>query len=149
VALDAKWTAGVPNRWPAVGDFLRERTGHDFPVLSRMTHRRAIRALATMLRDNLDATTSVIGVPRKLGAGIAFARAIGDEAVEAQLRRLGSAEADARVEALARAIAPSPAVVDEAVLERCRTLPPPAIVEVVTFVSLMQLLHRVETYYTA
>jgi hypothetical protein len=149
VALDAKWTAGVPNRWPAVGDFLRERTGHAFPVLSRMTHRRAIRALATMLRDNLDATTSVIGVPRKLTAGIVFAGAIGDGTVEAQLRRLGAAEADARVEALARAIAPSPAVVDDAVLESCRSLPPAAIVEVVTFVSLMQLLHRVETYYAA
>jgi hypothetical protein len=149
VALDVKWTAGVPNRWPDVGDFLRERTGHDFPVLSRMTHRRAIRALATMLRDNLDATTSVIGVPRKLSAGIVFARAIGDETVETQLRRLGPAEADTRVEALARAIAPSPAVVDDTVLESCRNLPPPAIVEVVSFVSLMQLLHRVETYYAA
>jgi alkylhydroperoxidase family enzyme len=149
VALDVKWTAGVPNRWPAVGDFLRERTGHDFPVLSRMTHRRAIRGLATMLRDNLDATTSVVGVPRKLAAGIVFARAIGDETVEAQLRRLGAAEADGRVEVLARAIAPSPAVVDDAVLERCRSLPPPAIVEIVAFISLVQLWHRVETYYAA
>jgi hypothetical protein len=149
VSLDRKWTAGVPDRWPAVGDFLRERTGHDFPVLSRLTHGRAIRALATMLRDNLDATTSVIGVPRKLTAGFVFARAIGDETLETQLRRLGAGERDPRVEMLARAIAPSPAVVDDGVVESCRSLPPAAIVEVVTFVSVMQLLHRVETFYAA
>jgi hypothetical protein len=149
LALDRRWTAGVPDRWPRVGDFLRERTGHDFPVLSRLTHRRAIRALATMLRDNLDAKTSVVGVARKLEAGNVYARAVGNGALEAQLRKLGTAERDARVEALARAIAPSPAIVDQGVVDVCRDLPPAAIVEIVTFVSVVQLWHRVETFYVA
>jgi alkylhydroperoxidase family enzyme len=149
LSLDSKWTAGVPARWPRVGNFLRERTGHDFPVLARLTHGRAIRALATMLRDNLDSKTSVIGVARKLDAGAIYARAVGNGAVEAQLRKLGAAERDARVEALAHAIAPSPAVVDEGVVNVCRDLPPAAIVEVVTFVSVVQLWHRVETFYAA
>ena len=86
VALDKKWTAGVPDRWPAVGDYLRQRTGHDFPILSRLTHRRAVRALATMLRDNLEGSASVIGVPRKLAAGVLFAKAVGNPGLEAQLR---------------------------------------------------------------
>jgi len=33
VVLDKKWTAGVPDRWPDVGTYLRAHTGHDFPVL--------------------------------------------------------------------------------------------------------------------
>lgn len=147
LSLDRKWTAGVPDRWPAMGDFLRERTGHDFPVLSRLTHRRAARALATMLRDNLDPKTSVIGVPRKIAAGAIFARTVADESLELQIGKLGAPERDARVEALARAIAPSPAAVDTGVVEICRDLPPAAIVEVVAFVSVMQLWHRVETFY--
>jgi hypothetical protein len=50
---------------------------------------------------------------------------------------------------LARAIAPSPAAVDGDVVASCRDLSPAAIVEVVTFVALLQLLHRLETYYAA
>ena len=44
LSLDRKWTAGVPKSWPGVGAYLREHTGHDFPVLSRLTQARAIRA---------------------------------------------------------------------------------------------------------
>jgi hypothetical protein len=149
LSLDKKWTAGVPDRWPDVGDYLRERTGHDFPVLARLTRKRGVRALATMLRDNLDASTSVIGVPRKLAAGVVFAQTVGDSSLAAQLLQVGSIEPDPRVEALARAIAPSPAEVDDAVVERCRELAPAAIVEIVTFVSVMQCVHRLEAFYSA
>ena len=147
IALDKKWTRGVPDRWPQVGEYLGRRTGHDFPVLSRLTKRRAIRALATMLRDNLDAGESVIGVPAKIAAGLEFARVTEDAVLEAQLRKLGPSQGDARVEALARAIAPSPARMSSEVVEQCSGMSPAAVVEVVTFVSLMQLLHRVEGYY--
>jgi hypothetical protein len=101
-----------------------------------------------MLRDNLDAKTSAIGVAHKLHAGAVYARAVGNEGLEAQLRKLGAPERDARVDVLARAIAPSPAAVDEGVLDACRDLPPAALVEVVTFVSVVQLWHRVETFYS-
>jgi alkylhydroperoxidase family enzyme len=149
IALDKKWTAGVPDRWPAVGEYLRAQTGHDFPVLSKLTHRRPIRALATMLRDNLDPKTSTIGVARKLAAGVVFARAVGNAALGRELEALGAPEQDARVEALARAISPSPALVDDAVLAQCRDLGAAAIVEVVTFVSVLQLVHRVESFHAA
>src|SRR5688500_9452284 len=52
--LAARWQRGVPRAWPAAGAFLRERTGHDFPVLSQLQHGRATRAIASALRDNLD-----------------------------------------------------------------------------------------------
>ena len=149
LALDTQWTKGVPSRWPAAGAFLRERTGHDFPILSHLRHARAIRALTTMLRDNLDPKESAVGVPRKIAAGIVFAKTVGNAALEEELGKLGPVEEDASVEALARAVSPSPAEVDDAVIERCRALPPAAIVEVVTFISVMQLVHRLETFYAA
>jgi hypothetical protein len=34
-------------------------------------------------------------------------------------------------------------------VDACRDLPPAAIVEIVTFVSVVQLWHRVETFYAA
>jgi hypothetical protein len=145
VALDKKWTAGVPDRWPAVGGWLRERTGHDFPVLSRLTRRRAIRALATMLRDNLDPAASSVGIPAKLAAGLVYAEAVGDERLAAELRQLGGDVA--RAHPLARAIAPSPAEVDEATLAACGDLSPAAIVELVTFVAVMQLVHRLMAFF--
>jgi hypothetical protein len=100
-----------------------------------------------MLRDNLDPQTTKIGIARKLHAGAVFARAVGDESLEAQLGKLGAAERDPRVETLARAIAPSPAAVDQDVVAACRDLPPAAIVEIAAFVSVVQMWHRVETYY--
>jgi hypothetical protein len=39
--------------------------------------------------------------------------------------------------------------VDEGVVSACRALAPAAIVEVVTFIALLQLLHRLESYYAA
>jgi hypothetical protein len=102
-----------------------------------------------MLRDNLDATTSVTGVPRKLSAGLVFAQAVKNPRLESELRGLGPVESDPRVEALARAIAPSPALVDDTVVEAARSLAPAEIVELVTFVSVMQLVHRIDSFYAA
>jgi hypothetical protein len=118
-------------------------------VLGRFTHRRAVRGLAAMLRDNLDAKTSVVGLGRKLHAGAVAAKRMGDEGVAAQIAKLGAPEHDARIDALAHAIAPSPARVDVDVVEACRDLAPAAIVETVAFVSVVQLWHRVEAYFGA
>ncbi len=144
--LDKRWTAGVPDRWPAVGEFLRQQTGHSFPVLSRLRHRRAIRAIATMIKDNLG--ESVIGRDDKLSAGLIYAHTIDDPSLAEELCALGARELpDSPTQVLARAISPSPAVVDESVLESSRTIPPAGIVELVTFVSVLQMLHRLSTFY--
>src|SRR6185295_13686606 len=115
IKLDKRWTAGVPDRWPAAGEFLRQRTGHSFPVLSRLRHRRAIRAIATMIRDNLG--ESVIGRDDKLAAGLIYARTVGNPSLAEEMRALGARELpDSPTQILARAISPSPAAVDQSVL---------------------------------
>lgn len=148
VGLDRLWTKGVPDRWPDVGVFLRELTGHDFPVLGRLRHRTPIRAIATMIRENFG--QSLVGRAEKLAAGLVYADAAQNPSLARQLRAAGAAGiADSPVQVLARALAPSPTAVDESVIAACRGLVPAAIVEVVSFVALMQLLHRLESYYEA
>ena len=146
IKLDRGWTRGVPDRWPAVGEFLRQRTGHSFPVLSHLRHRRAIRAIATMIKENLG--KSVIGLDDKLAAGLIYADTIGNPSLAQELRTLGARERpDAPTQALARAISSSPAAVDQDVLQSSRAIPPAGIVELVTFVSVLQMLHRLSCFY--
>jgi alkylhydroperoxidase family enzyme len=145
--LDKMWTEGVPDRWPAVGEFLRQKTGHTFPVLSRLRNRRAIRAIATMIKENF--SESVIGRDNKLAAGMIYARAVGNSSLAEDLRALGARELpDSPVQILARAISPSPAEVDQSVLESSRAISPAGIVELVTFISLLQMLHRLSSFYS-
>lgn len=172
--LDKRWQDEVPNAWPAVGDFLRERTGHDFPVLSRLLHARAIQSVASMLRENLDPTTTVIGLEVKVLAGLIFSEVVADAALAADVRGLAQnngvtetqmAEAlqfatnheatspsDPKVRAaliLARAASPSPAQIDADIVAACREgqLTAPAIVELVSWISVLQMLHRLSSYY--
>lgn len=158
--LDARWQRGVPRKWPQVGTYLRERTGHDFPVLARLRHRRAIRAIAFMLRENLNAESTVIGLDTKIRCGLVFADVVADEALAADVRELAAAHgvdpdqtsADPRLPAallLARAASPSPAEIDTDVVSACREsgLAPAAIVELVTWLAVLQMLHRLSCFY--
>jgi alkylhydroperoxidase family enzyme len=174
LSLDRRWTSGVPTSWPDVGRYLREHTGADFSVLSRLTQARVIRAVGVMLRDNLDPGTSTIGLPTKHLAGLVYATVVGDEPLAAEVRRLAehgrvpagdqeAAVAFARGAALpaggdaarraalilARGASPSPAEIDAEVLAVCREarLPAAAIVELVAWISVLQMIHRLNLFY--
>ena len=175
--LDNQWQRGVPSAWPEVGAFLRERTGHDFPVLARMRQARAIRAIASMLRENLDPSTTVLGLDTKVLAGLIYARVVADGALEADVRalaaRTGVTESQMEEAArfavspdtatpgadpqrraallLARAASPSPAEITPEVVAACReaALSAPAIVELVTWLSVLQMLHRLSCFFSA
>lgn len=173
--LDRKWQQGVPDAWPAVGEFLRQKTGHDFPVLSRMKNARGIQAVASMLRENLDPATTVLGLEVKTLAGVIFATVIADEPLAAQVRVLGlkNGASDAQLDAaaqfalsadsqptttdpkmqaillLARAASPSPAAITADIVDVCRqsNLSSAAIVELITWISVLQMLHRLSSYF--
>jgi alkylhydroperoxidase family enzyme len=146
--LDASWTRGVPDRWPAVGRYLEQKTGCAFPVLSQLRHRRAIRAIATMITLNV-CGESVIGHEQKRAAGLIYAGQVGSAALADAIRALGrmAAPDDSPVQRLARAIAPNPSRVDAAAMADARALAPAGIVELVSFIALLQLLHRLSSYY--
>lgn len=175
--LDKKWLSDVPGAWPEVGDFLKKFSGHDFPVLSRLQNRRAIKAVAAVLRENLDSETTVMYLEKKALAGVVFATIVGNKSLADEIRIIGrhtglsdaqldSAEAfavdsakqwkgenqqDQAMMLLARAISPSPAAVTASVVDACRDsqLSSEAIVELVTWVSVLQMLHRLSSYFDA
>jgi hypothetical protein len=170
--MDRRWTKGVPGKAPAIGLYLKEATGHDFPVIGRLSHARAARAMATMVRDNLDPATTRIGLEAKCLAGAVFCAVVGDDPLAQDVGALaechgiasdrmaavvrfasGSGElpgVDSRTASileLARAASPSPAVIDDGVVDRARPLEPAAIVETVVWLSVLQMLHRLTVFY--
>ncbi len=176
ISLDRAWQRGVPATWPSVGEYLTQHTGHAFPVLNRLTNPRCIRAIATVIKLNLDATQSALGLKTKLLAGAIFASVIDDAALAGDIAALAKHHAvaedqlaaaitfarDPAVEPpavdvqaraallLARAASPSPAAVTADVINACRTsgLSAPAMVELVCWLSVLQLLHRLTAYFT-
>lgn len=177
IRFDRRWQRETPSRWPDVAAFLSERTGHDFPVLERLYSRRARRSIASMLQQNLDPASSVVGVEAKVLVGSIFAEIVGDERLADDIgalarhagiddERLRDAMAYARSDdavspagsrtdsatlALARAASYSPARIDASIVDACREsgLSPAGIVEIITWLSVLQMLHRLTCYVTA
>ena len=161
---DKRWTSGIPHSGPAAGAYLRDRTGYDFPILSRLTHSRAIRALAAILADNTDAHRSTLGLPIKHLAGLVYATTVADEelansarvlaqhagATSAQLNgsRNGLGKQAGAALALTQAAATSPAqITPDLVTATTSVLSPPAIIELMVWISVMQILHRLHAFY--
>jgi len=174
IRFDRRWQRGTPSGWPEVAAFLSERTGHDFPVLERLQSRRARRSIASVLQMNLDPAPSVVGVELKVLIGAIFAEIVGDERLADDIRALArhagidsdqlreameyargedtvptaaSPAASASL-ALARDASYSPAHIDTSTVEACKEsgLSPAAVVEIITWLSVLQMLHRLTCY---
>lgn len=173
IRADRAWQRSVPSRWPDAGAFLSERTGHDFPVLGRLHSSRVRRSIASMLKINLDPASSIVGVETKVLAGAVFAEIVADGDLAADMQalarhagidadRLATTTAfargdDAAVPAdqpagaaliLARAASYSPARVDSTTVAACResNLSAAAIVELITWLAVLQMLHRLSCF---
>jgi alkylhydroperoxidase family enzyme len=181
IRFDAKFTKGVSGRIGPALVMLEERLGYAFPILASLQHKRAVRALATALRDNLDAHLSVVGLRAKILAGLVYAKIVDDEVLTAesvQLAQLlapglpmdllaeignfssaasetsslpaGLSKAEAGAVILARAASTSPSDINEITIAAVTEhLTPPEIVEVVVWLSILQMLHRLYVFYDA
>ena len=174
IRFDRRAQRGTPKGWPEVGRYLAERTGHDFPVLEQLHSSRARRAVASILRENLDAGSSVIGIGPKVTAGAVFATivdnnrllddilalagraGVDDGRLKAAIGFVGGDEGAAPADdppasamlTLARAAAYSPARVDGSTVAACEAagLGAPAIVDLTAWLSVLQMLHRLTCY---
>jgi hypothetical protein len=160
---DLSWTRGMPSAWPAVGVYLRDQTGYDFPLLAKLRHGRAIRAIATVIRDNSRTGESRLGLSIKHRAGLMYATLVEDEALARAARAMAvkagadgdqgisRGSLDRRAEtalALAEAASPSPAQVTPDLIARVQAdLSPAETIELLTWLSVLQLLHRLEVFY--
>ncbi len=190
--LEGSWTRGVPARWPAVGKYLAAQTGHDFPLLAKVASPRAVKAIATVLRDNLEPSDSRLGLGVKALCGLVYASVVGNESLAREARQLvlladpsvpdqslaaiarfaaqPAVESDGDIAAarsslaslpgvgseaalallLAKAVSPSPAAVPAALIaEVAETLSPEAQIELVVWVSVQQMLHRLGSFLDA
>lgn len=190
IRLERSWTRGIPSRWPAVGTYLKERTGHDFPLLAQIRSRRAVRAIATVLRDNLIESGSHLGLRLKHLAGLVYASVVGNEVLAGEARSIavraspsvgaetleaiarfgaeegelygsGTSDAVARLASLpglddraalalvlAKAVSPSPAMVPPSLIAKAaEALSPEAQVELVVWLSIQQMLHRLGSFH--
>lgn len=191
IQIERRWTIDVPDRWPAAGDFLEKYTGYRFPLLGKLTHPRAIRALTTILRDNLDPTSSQIGLATKCLIGLVYAIVVADRDLAAESRLVAASLAptldentfttiasfaarplgtdleaiesattelsalptlsalDVKALVLARAAANSPAEIDATIRSVIAShLSSASIIEIVIWLSIQQLLHRVGYFYS-
>ncbi len=179
--IESKWTKGVSGRTGAALMMLEEEVGYTFPVLAGLSHRKPVKAMATVLRDNLDPARSAVGLTAKCFAGIVFARIVGNEMLRGELVQLAQASApdvdtellieidrfaathsdgatmpygltsaEAATIALAKAASPSPTNVNEITIGTvCQGLTAAQVVEVVVWLSVLQMLHRLYVYYDA
>ena len=79
IRMERRWVKGVPNRSAESAQFLATHAGHAFPLVGKLPSRRLIRAITTVLRDNLDPKSTSVGLPTKALAGLVFATVVGNE----------------------------------------------------------------------
>lgn len=177
--IERGWTKGVPNRISSVLMMLEDEVGYSFPVLSNLRHAKAVKAIGTVLRDNLDPDLTELGLGAKCLVGLVYARVVGNDklAGEAQVlaniyaphltphtlaavSRFAAGEAEyadvpaglSAVEAaavmLAKTGSPSPSTVTEITIDSATSMLAPAqIVEVIIWLSIQQMMHRMYSFY--
>jgi alkylhydroperoxidase family enzyme len=175
IRLERAWMRGIPRSADAVRGFVAEHFGYDEPLLTTITLHKPRRALAAMLRLNLDPALSKIGIGPKALAGLVFATRAGNPQLARRAQSLAvhagvpadtiravaafdphaSPDPDTRLEPrlltivrMAHAISPSPAAVDDATVAAARAaLQPAEVVELTVWVSLCQLMHRLTVWF--
>lgn len=189
---DNKATRRIPKAWPAIGDFLTQAIGHSFPILGLLTHSRAARAIAEVLRLNLDAIVCGIEPDVKYVIGMVFAgvnentlllkefhnmtmlmvdylseddlQCVHDFATEytefspqggvqeligkSRLRGVkGLSSRAVRMLVLAKACCYMPTKTTEVVVELTKSLRPAAVVELINWVGVLSLLHKLYMFF--
>jgi alkylhydroperoxidase family enzyme len=170
--LEKRWMADLPKGSEDLRRHIADSYHFDEPLLAVMNHRRVIRALGAMLRQNLDSHLSELGIGSKALAGLVFARHVGNQHLIDRSRQLaehcglsaeiiGAAETyqpgdgpsplddkTAAAVAMAYDISPSPAAVSDKVLELADSaLSPAETVEIAVWVSVCQLIHRLTVFF--
>lgn len=168
-ATDARLVRGMPTTVLDASTFLRNNVGHSFPVLAHLTHSRLICAIATVISLNFDDTQSagLTGARKVLAAAVA-ADTMQDRRLLAEMVVVGAKfgvvqkQFDEAVKAqhcadplttimlqAAKALAYSPVKVTAELVSDLRQsdMTPPMLVELVSLVACVQMLHRLESFF--
>lgn len=88
IRKERQWTKGMSSRIAPALLTLEADVGHSFPILASLQHSRAVRAIATVLRDNLDSDLTVLGLRAKCLVGLVYARVVGNEVLTSEAIQL-------------------------------------------------------------
>jgi len=88
IRKERQWTKGMSSRIAPALLTLETDVGHSFPILASLHHSRPVRAIATVLRDNLDESTSELGLRAKCLVGLVYARVVGNEVLTSEAIQL-------------------------------------------------------------
>ncbi|MDH3679646.1 MAG: hypothetical protein OEV40_06800 [Acidimicrobiia bacterium] len=179
--LEGRWTRGVSGRIGSALMMLEDQIGHSFPIFASLKHKRSVKALATVLRDNLNEEHTTVGLPAKCMVALVYARVVDNEALTAEAVQLadilapdldpdimvgvghyalapgeeavipgGLSRTEAAAIILAKAASTSPSSVNEITVSTVTDhLDAEQIVEVVVWIAVLQMLHRLYAYYDA
>lgn len=171
---EREWMQSVPSTASEGFGWLQDGYGWTEPRLLSMLHRRPARALVGMLAANLSPEDSELGIGLKAIAGMVFGEVVGNQRLVEANRSLALERgesmatmdllvanaaqgtgrlADSRrmvVAHLATAISSSPSALNGTSVDAVReVLSATEIVELITWVSLQQLLHRLDLFHAA
>lgn len=178
--LEGAWTKGVSGRVGSALMMLEDELGYSFPIVGSIQQKKPVKAVSTVLRDNLNPDLTTIGLDVKCLVALVFARVVDNETLVAESLQLIDSLApdldprlcvevgrfaDASEEAvlprglssvgaaaliLAKAGAPSPSTVNEITIATVADqLSAEQTVEIVTWLSVLQMLHRLYAFYDA
>lgn len=155
VRLERTWLAGIPSDQAEMRRHIDATFGIDEPGLTRVTRPKVARALAGMLAENLRADQSVIGLANKARIAQMFADFANSDQLRTHAAALtrrhgrpdGTDKVTAAIDALIPSIAPSPAeVTPTGVIDLRVDLTAEQVVECIAWVSMLQLLHRLNLF---
>lgn len=172
IRLENQWLKGTPKNNEKIHESLKEHTGHDFPILKKFNRVKLKRVMATALRENFTETNTNIGLRSKIICGVIFSVIIENTYLKDHLLILAEnnkikinpeflkaivespvndfdfdKQSLSKQETVAFAFtlqaSNSPANIDESITKEVIThLTPASIVELTTWLSILQALHR-------
>jgi alkylhydroperoxidase family enzyme len=81
---DRRWTKGMSARSGEALLTLEDDLGYAYNTLASLNHKRVVRAIATVIRDNMDPEQSTLGIGPKCLIALVYARVVGNEVLTAE-----------------------------------------------------------------
>ena len=163
LALDAKLLHGIPASKSACMDWLEAEVGDSFQdCLGPLKHLRVVRAVTGVIRENM-CETAGLGIDVKLHVVVQFCDILQNPRLKASLQTIRTArdkadraasadndELSALILRVAKALSYSPSRMRPSLVEQMRAksnvLTPPMLVELVSFLATIQMMHRIEIF---
>ena len=80
---DRAWTKGMSSRPGVALLALEEEVGYAYTTLASLNQKRAVRAIATVVRDNMNPEDTTLGLGAKCMIALVYARVVGNEVLTA------------------------------------------------------------------